>query len=191
MSDGRRSKEGSGPPARRPALPRPAVSRPATRREPCLSLRIADPAWRLAVPRAVQLVRRAAATALTLATPAQQAREAAILLADDATVRPLNAAWRGKDKPTNVLSFPGTGAQLGDIVIARETVLAEAAAEAKAPADHLAHLVVHGVLHLLGYDHETDAEAAIMEEAEIRLLATLGIGNPYEVRALPARHVHV
>jgi probable rRNA maturation factor len=112
--------------------------------------------------------------------------EACVALSDDATVQSLNARFRGKDKPTNVLSFPaveqlGDAAprSLGDIVLAQETIEREAAEQGVAPAHHLQHLVVHGLLHLLGFDHETDAEAEEMEGLEIEVLATLGISNPY------------
>ena len=115
--------------------------------------------------------------------------EVSVLLADDARVRELNRVWRGVDKPTNVLSFPAREpgepwpaegpAHLGDVAVALETVLREAAAEDKAPGDHLAHLVVHGTLHLLGHDHDADAEADAMEALEIRVLAGLGVADPY------------
>jgi probable rRNA maturation factor len=117
---------------------------------------------------------------------ARPAAEACVALSDDATVRELNARYRGKDKPTNVLSFPaleGFGAaepqSLGDIVLAQETVEREAAEQGIAAAHHLQHLVVHGLLHLLGFDHETDEEAQEMEGIEVEVLATLGIPNPY------------
>jgi probable rRNA maturation factor len=112
--------------------------------------------------------------------------EACVALSDDATVRELNARYRGKDKPTNVLSFPAlqgfghaTPQPLGDIVLAQETVEREAAEQGIATAHHLQHLVVHGLLHLLGFDHETDDEAREMEGIEIDVLGTLGIPNPY------------
>jgi len=112
--------------------------------------------------------------------------EACVALSDDATVRELNARYRGKDKPTNVLSFPAlqgfgnaTPQPLGDIVLAQETVEREAAEQGIAAAHHLQHLVVHGLLHLLGFDHETDDEAREMEGIEIDVLGTLGIPNPY------------
>ncbi|WP_295556193.1 rRNA maturation RNase YbeY [uncultured Hyphomicrobium sp.] len=112
--------------------------------------------------------------------------EACVALSDDETVRGLNARFRGKDKPTNVLSFPALerfGASspqpLGDIVLAQETVEREAAEQGVAAAHHLQHLVVHGLLHLLGFDHETEEEAQEMEGIEIEVLADLGIPNPY------------
>lgn len=104
-----------------------------------------------------------------------------VLFADDAAVQALNKAWRGKDKPTNVLSFPapeGFGA-LGDIALALETVRAEAAEQHKSVRDHAAHLIAHGFLHLIGYDHEDDGEAEVMETRERAILAGLGIADPY------------
>ena len=104
-----------------------------------------------------------------------------VALADDRRVRALNARDRDKDKPTNVLSYPsGERKFLGDIVLARQTVWREAKEQGKTPADHVAHLVVHGTLHLLGHDHETgEAEAEHMEALERRILARLGIDDPY------------
>jgi probable rRNA maturation factor len=115
-----------------------------------------------------------------------KAGEVAVLLTDDATIRAMNAQWRRIDKPTNVLSFPAAAstdcAQLGDIAIACETVAREAAAENKVFLDHLAHLSIHGYLHLIGFDHETDREAERMEHLETLILASLGIADPYADR---------
>lgn len=113
--------------------------------------------------------------------------ELSIVFSDDAHIRGLNASWRGKDKPTNVLSFPAFpfvkgGAlppMLGDIVLAAETVAREAALEDKPLDNHITHLVIHGLLHLLGYDHETDTEAEEMEAIERSALARLAIPDPY------------
>jgi probable rRNA maturation factor len=121
--------------------------------------------------------------------------EVSIRLTDDAEVRDLNRVYRGKDTPTNVLSFPGddalpgkamTGAWaegepflLGDVVVALETTVAEAAEMGRPVEAHLAHLIVHGVLHLLGYDHLDDGEATCMEALETRVLETLGYPDPY------------
>jgi probable rRNA maturation factor len=115
--------------------------------------------------------------------------EVSVKLTSDAEVRALNAAWRGKDKATNVLSFPmaeenelESAQLLGDIVLAHGICAAEAADKHIAVASHAAHLVVHGTLHLLGYDHETsDEDAEEMEEAERRALASIGIADPYEL----------
>lgn len=138
-----------------------------------------DGAWQRALPGVERLVRRAARAALAGARRSGR-RTLTIALADDRRVRALNARDRKKDRPTNVLSYPsGEHAFLGDIVVARQTVWREARQQAKSPADHVVHLVVHGTLHLLGYDHEDDAEAERMEALERRVLAKLGIADPY------------
>jgi probable rRNA maturation factor len=109
----------------------------------------------------------------------------AVLLTDDAAIRRLNAQWRNIDKATNVLSFPGVslpGADpkpLGDIAIAYETTAREARQEGKPFAHHLAHLAVHGFLHLMGYDHESEAQAETMEQLERVILARIGVPDPY------------
>jgi len=111
-----------------------------------------------------------------------------VVLDDDARIRELNRLWRGFDKPTNVLSFPSPDTQpgpartLGDIAISYETAAREAAAEDKSFGDHIAHLSVHGFLHLLGYDHESDDDAEEMEGLERAILARIGISDPYVVR---------
>ncbi|MEK7264589.1 MAG: rRNA maturation RNase YbeY [Pseudomonadota bacterium] len=108
---------------------------------------------------------------------------AALLLADDAALQDLNRRFRGFDKPTNVLSFPAGGASvgfLGDIAIAFETCAREAEAQGIAFRDHAAHLIVHGLLHLAGFDHEEEREAERMESLETAILAQLGIQDPYE-----------
>ncbi len=106
--------------------------------------------------------------------------ELSVALADDAMVQRLNREYRAKDKPTNVLSFPAAhGPLLGDVILAYETLLAEAKEEGLAPADHLTHLTIHGLLHLLGYDHETEADAVAMESMETSILAGLGISDPH------------
>jgi probable rRNA maturation factor len=122
--------------------------------------------------------------------------EISVRLSSDEDVRALNAKWRGKDKPTNVLSFPMLDRShlfvanvaepellLGDIVVARGVCEAEAAEKGVSLEEHATHLLVHGTLHLLGYDHHDDAEAADMEAREVRALHRLGIANPYEVAA--------
>jgi len=135
------------------------------------------------------LLRRALAEAA--ATLSTSDAELAIVLTDDSAIRRLNRRWRGKDEPTNVLAFPtqqpsgGTHRLIGDIVIAYQTLAREAAAEHKPFGHHLAHLAVHGFLHLAGHDHGTDREAAAMEGLEIAILARLGIPNPYVARPRP------
>ncbi|MGE3147954.1 MAG: rRNA maturation RNase YbeY [Pseudorhodoplanes sp.] len=143
---------------------------------------IESPHWD-AQPNVSQIVSRAAAAAIA---DSARAGEIAVLLTDDAAIRILNRDWRGYDKPTNVLSFPAGGIDngedrphLGDIAIAYETVAREASAEDKSFDDHLAHLVVHGCLHLLGYDHETDDDAQVMERLEADILARLGVPDPH------------
>jgi probable rRNA maturation factor len=103
-----------------------------------------------------------------------------VVFTDDAAMRRLNARYRGKDKATNVLSFPQkSGPLLGDVILAAETVRREAALAAKPLEDHMAHLIIHGFLHLLGHDHEEDAEAEKMEQLERLALQRLGIPDPY------------
>lgn len=116
--------------------------------------------------------------------------ELAIVLTDDSTIRALNRAWRGVDAPTNVLSFPtcragGEACLIGDIVLAYETVAREARAQRKPFAHHVAHLAVHGFLHLLGYDHEGDRDAETMERLERDILRRLAIPDPYRARGKP------
>lgn len=130
-----------------------------------------------------------AAAALARHPDCRRARgaEACVVLADDAVLRALNRSYRGKDAPTNVLSFPfrcpapagGEARHLGDVVLAVETIRNEAAEQGIAPVHHLQHLVVHGLLHLLGFDHDTTARAEAMERLEAQILATLGIADPY------------
>ena len=102
-----------------------------------------------------------------------------ILLSGDRKLKALNLDFRGKDKPTNVLSFPGADGYAGDIAIAYGVTNKEAKAAAKTFADHASHLVVHGVLHLAGYDHERPKDAKVMEPLEVKILKRLGIADPY------------
>jgi probable rRNA maturation factor len=134
------------------------------------------------------VVLRAIAAAAEAVDADVDGAELAVMLTDDDHIRVLNASFRGKDKPTNVLSFPAAQPEvqpddaprlLGDIAIAYQTVRREAEAEGKSFADHLSHLAVHGFLHLVGYDHETDGDAEVMEGAERAILARLGIADPY------------
>jgi probable rRNA maturation factor len=150
-----------------------------------------SPRWRATLA-ARTLGRQAIAASVAACGVALSAgAELCVHLADDAHVRELNARWRGLDKPTNVLSFPaaeaadiGQARLLGDIVLAYETVAREATDEGKPLADHYRHLVVHGFLHLIGFDHETDAEAEAMEAMEARILAQLGVADPYRAGEL-------
>lgn len=127
-----------------------------------------------------------------LASGNQPNSELSLVFTDDAAIRELNNDWRDKDKPTNVLSFPAfpirpgqaPGPMLGDIVIARETVMREAEDEEKSFDHHLTHLIVHGFLHLLGYDHETEVEAEEMEQLERKILARLAIPDPYALSVI-------
>jgi probable rRNA maturation factor len=140
-----------------------------------------------AIPRVTAKVRLAATRAIAMGgVPVLAGAGLAVSLASDARVREVNGQWRGKDQPTNVLSFPGAvparisqSPNLGDIIIAYETVVSEAANDAKPLENHLIHLVVHGVLHLLGYDHMTSADAERMERLETAILESLSIPDPY------------
>ena len=132
-------------------------------------------AWSADLPDVADVVTRAAEQ---VAAPG----DVVILLTDDEDVRDLNARFRGKDRPTNVLSFPAPGnarPHLGDIVLAYGVCAAEAKAQGKRFGDHLSHLVIHGILHLTGHDHEADDEAEAMEAQERTHLAALGIPDPY------------
>ena len=119
--------------------------------------------------------------------PKAGAPEVSLVFTSDEEIRGINAEWRGQDKPTNVLSFPAfpltpgkmPGPMLGDIILAQETLAREAADLGKSFDDHLTHLLVHGFLHLFGYDHMEDEEAEKMEGLETRILAELGLSNPY------------
>jgi probable rRNA maturation factor len=149
-----------------------------------VTLIIEEKKWRTVAGLQARL-KRAAALALSLAGSSSDhaARRAAaltILLSDDEKLKTLNRDFRGRDKPTNVLSFPGSDADyLGDIAIAYGVTSREALAAGKALIDHATHLVVHGVLHLIGYDHERDSDARIMEPLETEILGKLKIADPY------------
>ncbi|MGN6410042.1 MAG: rRNA maturation RNase YbeY [Nitrobacter sp.] len=156
---------------------------------PATEILVVAECWR-AETNAEAIILRAVEAAAEIADAETGDAELAIMLTDDGGIRALNANWRGIDKPTNVLSFPAlhpTGPSLpgdpprmlGDIAIAYETTRREADDERKAFDHHLSHLAIHGFLHLIGYDHETDEDAGVMENLEREILARLGIADPY------------
>ena len=156
---------------------------------PIVDVLAESPLWEKQ-PQAVPVVERAiAAAAEAIDAPLG---EVVVMLADDETVRSLNRDWRKIDKPTNVLSFPAAQTpgieplMLGDIVIAYETLTRECEAEDRVFLHHLAHLAVHGFLHLLGYDHQNDSDAEAMEQLETAILARLDMPDPYLARDLGA-----
>ncbi len=169
-----------------------------------VAVTVLDPDWPRTVPAVEDLARRAAAAAMAVSGAAARAlaprdAEISLVLADDATLRRYNRDYRGIDKPTNVLAFAATDAPrapggseaegqllLGDVLLARETLAREAEEQGKRPADHLCHLVVHGVLHLLGQDHQSEGEAKIMERLEVAALGRLGVADPYAAGVAPA-----
>jgi probable rRNA maturation factor len=150
-----------------------------------LDISVPSPLWRQ-LPRARPIARETIAAAALERKGPGEGGDVSLCLADDAALRALNLRWRGIDKPTNVLSFPsappdrlGDATMLGDIALAYETLAREAEDLGVSLADHYRHLLVHGFLHLIGYDHETDAEAGRMEALETRILTRLGVGDPY------------
>lgn len=170
---------------------------------------VEDSAWCETLQEAAEVARNAARAALRQHNGTTQgsadsgarwtgpptAAELTVVLGDDRLLRRLNREYRGQDRATNVLSFADLDAPsgappqmprlLGDVILARETILKEARAQNKAPGEHLSHLVVHGVLHLLGFDHKTEAQAKSMEAIECAVLAGLGIADPYLARRVP------
>lgn len=169
-----------------------------------ISVIVRDSAWRDVLDRAEDLADSAARAAferqIATSNPKQDLTgpaEITLVLADDDLVQHLNRDYRGVDRPTNVLSFadldlpedaaPGEPRLLGDVVLARETILEEAQDQHKLPADHFMHLVVHGVLHLMGHDHQTELEAERMEDLERTILSDLDIADPYRNRAADGR----
>jgi probable rRNA maturation factor len=175
-----------------------------------IAISIEDPNWARLAPDAARVLRRAARDALAQAKAdgwkgSRVGHEISFVLTDDKRMRALNGAYRGKDRPTNVLSFaaldaakPGAAKRdaakrdaggpksgmpwlLGDVVFASGVIAREAKAQHKSLTHHLTHLAVHGVLHLLGYDHEQDRDAETMEALEVAALARMGIANPYEL----------
>jgi probable rRNA maturation factor len=135
---------------------------------------------RAGVPHARSLAGWANAAFAAAGGSSRQSTELTIRIVGAAESRTLNRTWRGKDRPTNVLSFSGGEvAELGDLAICAPVVAREAREQGKSARDHWAHMVVHGVLHLMGYDHERGREAALMEKREVNILGQLGISNPY------------
>jgi probable rRNA maturation factor len=158
-----------------------------------LDISVPSGLWR-GLPRARALARETIAAAIEEIGMAGREGEVSLCLGDDAQLRELNLRWRGLDKPTNVLSFPAAAVdavadrvgraqrarkQLGDVALAYETLAREASELGVPLADHYRHLVAHGFLHLLGYDHETASEAERMEALESRIMARLGAADPY------------
>ena len=153
-----------------------------------IEVQIEAEAWRSALPDAEATACKAAQAALSAAA---HEGDVAILLTSDEVLADLNARFRGKSGATNVLSFPAPPAaepHLGDIAIAWGVCAREAAEQGKRPEHHLMHLVAHGVLHLVGYDHETESEAEDMEALERRVLAGLGAPDPYQPALPDAAH---
>jgi probable rRNA maturation factor len=134
---------------------------------------------RAGVPHARSFARWANAAFARGASRKPKGTELTIRVVGAAESRKLNRTWRGKDKPTNVLSFAAQPPVLGDLAICAPVVAREAREQGKSPSAHWAHMVVHGVLHLLGYDHENDRDAQRMEARETKILAQLGMPNPY------------
>lgn len=152
------------------------MARPRLRVE----IQVECPSWRKSWPGVALGVRRLLREAVARPELAGKAMgQVAVLFSDDAKLRALNSRFRGKDKPTNVLSFGDPGAPLGGIAIGYETILREAAAQGKEFANHTKHMILHGFLHLLGFDHDVARAARLMEGLEIAILADMGIPNPY------------
>jgi len=155
-----------------------------------IAVRILEKRWLEPLPACEGLARTAIETALQQLDMLQPELEVSLALADDETIRALNRDYRHKDSPTNVLAFPAPpnlmpeGPRLlGDIILAFETVSAEAEAQSKSLSNHLQHLVVHGLLHLLDFDHGTDEDASKMEQLEKQILQQLDVPDPYEQQA--------
>jgi probable rRNA maturation factor len=151
-----------------------------------IDVSVESPDWAIVANIEALAERAIMAAAGRAGVPFKAGAEVSVLLTDDGQVRELNRIWRHQDKPTNVLSFPATSVaglakapMLGDIVVAFGTVQREAMTDGKTIPDHLAHLLVHGFLHLIGHDHLDEAEAVIMENLERDILASLSISDPY------------
>jgi probable rRNA maturation factor len=177
-----KAKAKAKPRAKPTAKPKAKAKPKAAKHTPAVEIDIQAPLWD-SQPAAARTVRAAIAAAAALST---SGGEVSILLTDDSAVRVLNRDWRGIDKPTNVLSFPapenlsqGAAGILGDIVIAYETLTRECADEDRDFLHHLAHLTVHGYLHLVGYDHQNDKEAGAMEALESRIMTRMKLPDPW------------
>ena len=178
-------------PASRPEETRPCGSEGSARAAPAVAVHVLRGGgdW---PAEAEAIVTRAVRAALAVEDRAPRRGEIAVLLTDDAALADLNRRFRHREGPTDVLSFPGesragdAAAHIGDIAIAHERCIADAAALGRPLAFHLAHLVIHGVLHCLGHDHERDEEARVMESRERAALAALGWGDPYPADDLSA-----
>lgn len=158
-----------------------------------IEVNIEEDKWNSEIPDAEEIITKASIAALCGAGIYNRGRniEVSVLLTNDKSIKKLNSDYRYKNKPTNVLSFPqeefvageydnaGTEISLGDVIFAIETIQKESEEQGKPVDNHLAHLSVHGTLHLLGFDHEEDLEAEIMEALEVKILKSIGIENPY------------
>lgn len=158
-----------------------------------IDISVQDERWHVAIPEIETITRAAITKILEQYEDSDKSLEVSIVLADDDFVRQLNKTYRHNDKPTNVLSFPQTEADdnndhhlplvnLGDIIIAYETICAESDQQNKSVLNHYTHMLVHGGLHLLHYDHQNDDDAQIMETLEVEILNTMDIKNPYETQ---------
>ncbi|MBV9566899.1 MAG: rRNA maturation RNase YbeY [Hyphomicrobiales bacterium] len=156
--------------------------------KPSVDILVESPLWQKTAGVMLTLVRAAEAVGASseVGSAIRRGDEICVTLLDDARIAALNLKWRGRDAPTNVLSFPAPSGPvlpaprcLGDIAFAFETVEREAREDGKTFDDHLTHLAVHGILHLLGHDHLSDAEARRMEALEMRILASIGVADPY------------
>lgn len=175
----------SGTNAKKPPRRQPLKLQPVNAN---ISVLLKTRLWARRLKRYEPLIDTACREALTHLKFKKNQREVAftVVLSDDAFVQTLNHQFRGKNRPTNVLSFPADhmndsddSAYLGDIILSLTTIWNESKAQSKRFADHVVHLVVHGLLHLCGYDHESSADAREMEALEIRILSSLDIANPY------------
>lgn len=151
-----------------------------------ISVQIESGAWRRAWPRALSETRQTIRMAAATGWPSPETRsgfDIVCVLSDDSHVRALNKQFRSKDKPTNVLAFPDPAAPPGGVILSLETLTREAAAHGKPLVHHAKHLIVHGILHLAGYDHQTVKERRLMERLETAILGAMHIPNPYSIAA--------